>query len=501
MRTNGRDSRKQNSRSATSADPPIPKDLDAERTVLADIMLENSHAKAIAKIITSRDFVSPRNGDLSANGVMFREMLIMAEAQMPIDPLTLANHLRNKGMLELVGGVSYVETVADGFARIGRTNFEDHAKIIRDKSLHRRLAHLGNDLQQCATGGAESATDTLDRFWLELSQLRDRLKLNSDDISDTWEEFQNAKPLRARIDNFLWADVANVIGGLSGEGKTLILMATTKAQLTGEPLFRYFRVLEPAICVSYLIPECARAPFMHRARRFGLEPFLESGRLKVRTLSKGPRINLDDPRLLQAVRDSDVKIDTAARFGEGSENEATDVANGLATDIFGLLTAGAQSIQIAHHSPKSFAKDNYISLESCLRGSGDFGAFVGAGFGIRQVDKTQNIIHLEDIKPRDAEPFPPFQIIGRPHIDQEGDFRIHREPGTCGHLADHLETRNRGGAAESVREARAANLALLRAWLKEDPNQTSEQLAARFKAERVEISPVTVRKYKMEVTS
>jgi hypothetical protein len=300
----------------------------------------------------------------------------------------------------------------------------------------------------------------------------------ADSIFDTWAEFQNAKPLRALIERFLWADVANVIGGLATHGKTLILLATVKALLSGKPLFSHFRVVEPLDRVIYLIPECARSPFLHRAKLFGLEPYLEDGRLLVRTLTKGPLVDLDDARLLRHVRDAAVHIDTAVRFIAGDESSASDTSQNFATDIFGLLSAGAACVQIAQHSPKSFAKDNYVSLENVLRGSGDFGALIGSGFGLRQVDAIQNIIHLEDIKARDSEPSPPFQIIGRPWIDKEGDFRIHREPGQCGPLADYLDEipgRNRGGAPEHAQEAKKANLALLRAWLKEDPNQSSDE--------------------------
>jgi hypothetical protein len=199
-------------------------------------------------------------------------------------------------------------------------------------------------------------------------------------------------------------------------------------------------------------------------------------------LNKGPRIDLDDPRLLRHVRDAAVMIDTGTRFGEGDENSASEVANGLASDIFGLLSAGAACVSIAHHSPKSFAKDNFISLENVPRGSGDFGAFVGAGFGIRQIDKIRNVIHVETIKARDSEPSEPFQIIGRPWIDQEGDFRMHRIPGQCGKLAEYLDTtKSKGGANDATRESRATNKELLQHWLRDDINQSSERLADRFK--------------------
>ena len=59
---------------------------------------------------------------------------------------------------------------------------------------------------------------------------------------------------------------------------------------------------------------------------------------------------------------------------------------------------------------------------------------------------------------------------------------------------------DKGGAPTQVREARAANLAHLRNWLDQEPNQSSEQLARRFKDIGVAVSAVTIRRYKMELS-
>lgn len=467
----------------------LPQNLDAERSILGAVLLDNARFAEAAAILSAGDFFDSRNTKV------FACLAAMIGENSTADLVSLADRLHQRSELEIVG--------ADYLAELGNQadvhHVPAHARIVKEKASLRRVIYAAKRAQERAFAQDEDAASIIGRARLEFTQFSDEQAPEA--LFDSWEEFQTAKPLRALIENFLWADVANVVGGLSGEGKTLILLATTKALLTGKPLFGHFRVLEPLEHVVYLIPECARAPYFHRAKLFGLAPYLESGRLLVRTLSKGPRINLDDPRLLRHVRDAAVMIDTAARFGEGDENSANDTANGLATDIFGLLSAGAACVPIAHHSPKSFAKDTYIGLENVLRGSGDFGAFVGAGFGIRQIDKLQNIIQVEDIKSRDSAPAEPFQIIGRPYIDQEGDFRMHRLPGECGKLAEYLEVpgRNRGGAPEPVKEAKAANQELLREWLTKEPHLNSHELSERFAALQIKLGDSAIRKYRKEL--
>jgi hypothetical protein len=470
---------------------PLPHNLEAERAVLGAILLDNHALDAAVERLRSEDFF------LSQHRQIFQRMIQLGEKQQAIDTVTLMEDLGSRGELEAAGGVAYLSQLTDGLPRA--TNVEHYARIVKEKALLRSLAYSAAAIQERALAAEDDADVILASARQMLAAIPDANA--GDELFDTWEEFQNAKPLRSLIENCFQADVCNVIGGLAGDGKTLILGATTKALLTGKPLFGYFKVLEVLERVVYLIPECARTPFFHRIKLFGLENFIQNGRLKVRTLSKGLRVPLNDPRLLNVVRGAAVLIDTAVRFLTGEENDAGAVSSGLATDIFGLLAAGAVGVGAAHHAAKSFEKENRITLETVLRGSGDFGAFVGAGFGIRQIDESQNIIHLEDIKPRDAEPFPPFQIIGRPYINEEGDFRMHRKPGDCGRLAEYLDIpgKSRGGAPESARGTKVANKEFLRQWLREASHLTSQQLQNKFWALGVTIDDSTIRKYRKEL--
>lgn len=380
--------------------PELPKNLEAERAILGTILLQHAIPEQVSSKLIPSEFFDDRHIKI------YRAMQTMDAMGVRIEDVSFIEQLHDDPPL-----IAYLSSLADGRQVV--TNLSYYANLVKEKSLLRRLIHSAADIEREAFAG-EDPTTILDRAGKIFTDLRASQSAATCNLFDSWEEFKNAKPLRSLIKDFLQADCCNMIGGLSGDGKTMILFSIAKALLSGNPLFGFFPVLEPAEKVVYLIPESARAPFFHRVKLFRLEPYLETGKLLVRTLSKGPKIPLDDPRLLSQVKDSVVILDTAARFGEGSENDASDVASGLANDIFGLLQHGAVAVEVAHHAPKGFEKENRITLEGILRGSGDFGAFIGAGFGIRQIDENENIIHVEDIKSRDTTPTPPFQIIGRP---------------------------------------------------------------------------------------
>lgn len=284
------------------------------------------------------------------------------------------------------------------------------------------------------------------------------------ELFHTYEEMVNAPPLRFVIQDFLQADGATMIGGLSGHGKTLIMLAIAKALLGGSSLFDHFKVVEPAARVIYLIPEVPMGPFFYRLSKvFRLDQHLRDQRLLVRTLSKGVTVPLIDPRILKAAEGADVFLDTAIRFVVGDENQASDNQSGLASHIFQLQAAGARTIVGAHHSPKTLEKEDRLTLENVLRGSGDIGAMLASCWAIRQVEPATNRIWLQNVKPRDFTPPEPFIIEGRPHLDAKGCFRLLRRPGDAGTLREWLGKGKPGRKPDPAKEEKRELVHRLRA--------------------------------------
>jgi hypothetical protein len=174
---------------------------------------------------------------------------------------------------------------------------------------------------------------------------------------------------------------------------------------------------------------------------------LQAGRLFCRTLSAQGRLSLTDPLLLQAVKGADVFLDTAVRFMDGDED--TENSRIFADALFGLQRAGARTITGAHHSPKSFGKENFMTLENVLRGSGDLGAMLATCWGLCQVDAGSNRIFVQNVKARDFQPCEPFIIQGRPSIDQTGYFELTEPPGFAGDLSDHKSADRKAGRPEN----------------------------------------------------
>lgn len=484
-------------RGKTAAQLEIAQAIRAEGAVLAGFLLNAPDAPLAFELLSPSDFFD------RSYAIIFQTLYDNHKKKLPTDDVgILMDCLGNRLGDDIETGL-LIAKLTDGVPKPRREIIEFHCQTVRRAAQRRHRQHAVQRLTELI---AEKDFDTADTRYMEDYAQQLRIVAGADAgyewltaIFETPDEIQNAQPITFAIQGFLQCESTTLIAGLSGHYKTWVMLSMVKALLTGEPLFGFFPVIHSSIQVVYLIPESPRGPFKGRLETMGLMPFVKSGQLIVRTLSKGPAPSLQDPRILTAAEDADIFLDTAVRFMQGDESSASDNARGLATDIFALLAAGARTITAAQHSPKGFESLNYMSLENMVRGSGDIGAMVATAWGVRQL--PGDIVHVENIKPRDFNPCGPFELAARPYLSDKGDFQMYKEPGDCGPLSNEMpDVRNKGGGAPALeREARAGKLALLRGWLAHNPRLTSPQIVELYAKEGIEVVDGTVRRYRAEL--
>jgi hypothetical protein len=410
--------------------------VHVERALLGSVLLENSLWPADLSV---GDFC------LDSHRKIFRQMGTMFERQMSVDLPTLVAGLGNQ--LDICGGPGYIAGLLDDALP---ENFANYARSVRKFALERRAARQIELLR--ATGGLQSPNlaelrDQAQQL-VDLLSAKDLLCEQWKSLFHTYDEIENAPAARFAIEGFLQEEGITLIGGLAGHGKTLCMLAMVRALLEGGKLFHHFAVSKPAERVIYLIPEAGLGPFAARLKTFRLEQYVRDGRLFCRTLSAKGQLALTDPRLLEAAQGADVFLDTAIRFMTGDENSAAE-QKVFADTLFGLQRAGARTITGAHHSPKSFGKDTFMTLENVLRGSGDIGAMLSTCWGLSQIDAASNRIFVQNVKARDFLPCEPFIIEGRPSIDESGYFELTDPPGFAGSLSENKKSERHGGRPES----------------------------------------------------
>jgi hypothetical protein len=221
-------------------------------------------------------------------------------------------------------------------------------------------------------------------------------------------------------------------GGLSGHGKTWILLSIVKALTTRRPFVNTFKVNEQ-IPVLYLIPESSGRAFKARLKKFGIPS--DPSRFLCRTLSEGRTLLLDDPYIIQCVKELKpiVVLDTAIRFSTAQDENAAMQNKVLADSIVALRQFGAVCVIGIHHATKASAGEK-PSLENTLRGTGDLGAMCDAVYNVTQ-DELDGTLSMKVtcVKPRDFTPPLPFRLLAKIKnekddiislIDRDGDFEM-----------------------------------------------------------------------------
>ncbi len=102
--------------------------------------------------------------------LLFAALCEMEDARKPIDLITVQGHLRDRGQLEQVGGLTYICELLNGIA--GVQNLESYIADVRDKATLRAI------LQRCSrvetevyAESGQSVTDLVARFQADVADL------------------------------------------------------------------------------------------------------------------------------------------------------------------------------------------------------------------------------------------------------------------------------------------------------------------------------------------
>src|SRR5271169_1905730 len=171
----------------TTLEKPLPNNLDAERSVLGAILLDNNALNTAIETLRPDDFF------LDQHRRVFTQMIALAEVQQAIDLITLTEELHRRGDLEAAGGAPYLASLADGMPKV--SNVEHYARIVKEKAMLRNLIHTTHNIQQRAFEGEDGADMILDNAESSIFLLaEDRVKAGlipvKDIVRDNFERLE-----------------------------------------------------------------------------------------------------------------------------------------------------------------------------------------------------------------------------------------------------------------------------------------------------------------------
>ncbi len=116
----------------------VPHSAEAELAVLGGLLLKTDAWSEVGDVLTADDFHH------AGHRMIFEMMMLQAEADKPIDIVTLSAALASRGWLDSVGGREYLAELA-GDAR-GTANIRHYAAIVRDRAVLRKIIMVGDEV-------------------------------------------------------------------------------------------------------------------------------------------------------------------------------------------------------------------------------------------------------------------------------------------------------------------------------------------------------------------
>jgi replicative DNA helicase len=145
----------------------LPANIDAERSILGAILLDNfTYTQASSENLQADDF------SLDSHRRIYGRITELADSGRPVDLVTLAEELSRRKEVEAIGGVAYLSSLTDGLPH--RPNIEQYVRIVKDKALLRGLIFAANAAVARAMDEAEPAQDVLTSAEAAIYELSDK---------------------------------------------------------------------------------------------------------------------------------------------------------------------------------------------------------------------------------------------------------------------------------------------------------------------------------------
>jgi replicative DNA helicase len=142
-----------------------PHSIEAEESLLSAIIVDNNTLLDVIEILAAADFYR------SAHHKIFAAIMELFDKGEPVDLITLANNLKERGQLEAIGGASYLARLVDAVPLA--VNAQHYAKIIAGKASLRRLIEKANAIaKRCYDdrGNVDDIIDFAESSIFEISQ-------------------------------------------------------------------------------------------------------------------------------------------------------------------------------------------------------------------------------------------------------------------------------------------------------------------------------------------
>ena len=209
--------------SARNFERIMPQDIDAERAVLAAMLLAPDVAEEAMMKLSADEFYRP------AHRKIFEAMEDLYNKGIPIDQLSLADRLNSRKELDAIGGKPYI--IELGSYSYALANWSHHAEIVKREAMLRDLIGASTRITALGYDAPDDLDEVVERSEKLLFDVTNkRVETNFKKVETlVFETFNTLQELSANKNHFVgvrtgFLDLDKLFGGLRG-GDLVILAA------------------------------------------------------------------------------------------------------------------------------------------------------------------------------------------------------------------------------------------------------------------------------------
>ncbi len=200
-----------------------PQNIEAEQAVLGGILLENDSINRVLEVLAydGTDFYR------EAHRRLFRAMVSLFDKNSPIDVVTITDMLKTDDALESVGGLSYIGALLESTPTAANINY--YARIVKEKSILRRLISASTEIiGRCYEGGEsiEEFLDDAERLIFQVAQAKEKKSLYpmKEIIKDAFQAIEKLYEKKEHITGVStgFKDLDNLTSGLQRSDLVII---------------------------------------------------------------------------------------------------------------------------------------------------------------------------------------------------------------------------------------------------------------------------------------
>lgn len=148
----------------------LPQNIEAEQSVIGSMIIDKTSIAQAAEVLKGDDFYR------DSHKVIFSAIIELYQKDIPIDLITLFEHLKSNDKLEAAGGITYITQISDSVPTTA--HLQSYIKIVEQKSMLRKLIRSSTAIIEECYAKQDNVENVLDQAQKKIFDIAEKRSNN-----------------------------------------------------------------------------------------------------------------------------------------------------------------------------------------------------------------------------------------------------------------------------------------------------------------------------------